>query len=166
MKLTITFLLLIAFAKGSFGQSIERSLVGVAGNTLTAGGSVLCFSVGEPVTGAGVINSRNTAAILLTTIGFLQPHIAKTGAVILTNWVSAYPNPATTTVRVDVHGVQPQENAVAITNVLGQRVVVPPFTFINGSTEIDVSRLPRGTYFVTVTEKTTGNVGETKIIKL
>lgn len=167
MKLKITLLLLIAFTKGAFAQIADRKLVGTAGDTYTANGYVLCFSVGEPVvTGSGDQVSRNTGETFLATVGFQQPHVAKTGTVLVNNWVTAYPNPATTTVRIDVHGVQTQDNVVSITNVLGQRVVVPPFKFINGSTEINVSALPRGTYIIAVTEKITGNVAETKIIKL
>ena len=166
MKLNITLLLLMAFAKGSFAQTADRKLVGTAGDTFTANGYELCFSIGEPVTSTGDLLKQHTGETFLATVGFQQSHIAKTGTVLLNNWVTAYPNPATTTVRIDVHGVQTQDNVVTITNVLGQRVVVPPFNFINGSTDIDVSRLPRGTYIIAVTEKTTGNIAETKIIKL
>jgi len=167
MRPTITLLLLIAFAKGASAQIADRKLVGTAGDTFKANGYELSFSVGEPVvTGSGDQLSLHTASTFLASIGFQQPFIAKTGTVLLNNWVTAYPNPATTTVRIDVHGVQAQDNVVSITNVLGQRVVVPPFKFINGSTEINVSALPRGTYIIAVTEKITGNVAETKIIKL
>jgi hypothetical protein len=166
MKLKITLLLLMAFAKGAFAQTTDRKLVGTAGDTFKANGYELCFSIGEPVTGLGDQLNKHTGQTFLATIGFQQPHVAKTGAVLLNNWVTAYPNPATTTVRVDVHGVQTQDNIVTITNILGQKVVVPPFNFINGSTEINVSGLPRGTYIIAVTEKITGNTAETKIIKL
>src|SRR6185369_10441446 len=102
---------------------------------------------------------------VLVTIGFQQPHVAKTGNIVhANNWVSAYPNPAVNNVRLDVHGDNFQTNYVRVTNAAGQ-MVMAPFSFVNGSIDMNVSKLAGGIYIVAVTDKVTGNTVTTKIIK-
>jgi len=164
MKKIITLLLIVTVAKVSFCQSIERKLVGVNGTTLSNGGYVLSYSIGEAILHKtpDATNSNQFFA----TIGFQQPHVAKTGRVLHPEqWVSAYPNPAVNFVRIDVHGIFPTNNTVMLTNVLGQSVIVPPFKFVNGSTDINISKLTAGTYIVSVRDELTGNTSSTKIIK-
>jgi Secretion system C-terminal sorting domain len=165
-KFFITFSLVLS-ASTSFSQSIERVLVGNAGQTFVAEGFQLSFSLGEPV----IVPSPSQifdvpTSKKMVTIGFQQPHVAQTGGILhANNWVSAYPNPTTGRVRLDIHGDNFQTNFVRIYNAQGDEVSVKPFTLINGSIDLQLMNLPAGLYFVTVTDKVTGNSISTRILK-
>lgn len=147
-------------------QSIERKLVGTAGTVFISNNYQLSFSVGEVmIQPTPAVKITRMGQDVLATIGFQQPHVAKTGAIVhANNWVSAYPNPAVSNVRLDVHGDNFQTNYVKVFNAAGQSVLAP-FVFINGSIDLNVSKLAAGVYFVAVTDKVTGHTVTTKIIK-
>lgn len=151
----------------SFCQRIERSLVGTAGQTFVAGGFQLSYSIGEVAilpSPSAVINAPTVP--MMASIGFQQPHIALTGGLIsANNWVSAYPNPTTGHVRLDIHGDNFQVNFVRIYNSSGQEVAFTPFVMVNGSIDLHMHNLPAGLYFVSVTDKTIGNTISTRILK-
>jgi Secretion system C-terminal sorting domain len=164
------FFLLILFGltgAASFSQRIERSLVGTAGQTFVSGGLQLSYSIGETAilpSPSVVINAPTVP--MMASIGFQQPHIALTGGLIsANNWVSAYPNPTTGHVRLDIHGDNFQVNYVRLYNALGQEVVLKPFVMVNGSIDLQLGNLPAGIYFVCVTDKTIGNTISTRILK-
>ena len=164
-KILIFFFCFAGYVQASFSQSIERKLIGTAGSTWTAGGNQLSFSIGEVIiTPSPSATLSPGANAMLVTIGFQQPHIAKTGTLLPDIRVSAYPNPAIDIVRLDIHGDNFQPNQVRITNAIGQ-LVIAPFIFINGSIEIRLQQLAAGSYFVTVTGKGSGNTVTTQIIK-
>jgi hypothetical protein len=158
---------LVFSAISSFSQSIERSLVGNAGQTFVSGGFQLSFSLGEPVIVPSPSQTFDVpTSPKMVTIGFQQPHVAQTGGLLHSNnWISAYPNPTTGHVRLDIHGDNFQTNFVRIYNSLGQEVTVKPFTLINGSIDLQLTDVPAGLYFVTVTDKVTGNSISTRILK-
>jgi Secretion system C-terminal sorting domain len=166
MKKLITLTVLTLTCLCGFSQSIERKLVGTAGSTFISSNYQLSFSIGESVilpSPSGTLSQSGHATLF--TIGFQQPQVAKTGALVKSNnWVSAYPNPAINIVRLDVHGDNFQTNEVRVSNVLGQPVYAP-FVFVNGSIDIKLGNLAAGTYFITVTDKATGNAVTTKILK-
>ena len=166
MKIIFTSFLLFTLQQQAAAQSIERKLVGVNGSTLINGGYQLSYAIGEvAIRTTPYIPSNGT--YFFATIGFLQPLAAQSGVVTVSNnWMSAYPNPATSFVRIDVHGFYPQDNVIKVTNALGQQVIVPPATFKNGSAEINVSSLAKGTYIISVTETGTSKPVTAKIIKL
>jgi Secretion system C-terminal sorting domain len=151
----------------SFSQRIERRLVGTAGSTQVAGGLQLSYSIGEVAilpSPSVVINAPTVP--MMVSIGFQQPHIALTGGLLSTNnWVSAYPNPTTGHVRLDIHGDNFQVNYVRLYNAAGQEVVFKPFVMINGSIDLQLGNLPAGVYFVSVTDKNIGNTITTRILK-
>lgn len=163
------FLLLFFSLLGitSFCQKIERSLVGSAGQTFIAGGFQLSYSLGETVILPSPSASFNVPTQpTMYTIGFQQPHVATTGAVVTTNnWVSAYPSPTTGRVRLDVHGDNFQANSVRIYNSIGQQVAIKPFIFVNGSIDLFLDNLPAGVYLVCVTDNNVGNTIATRIVK-
>jgi hypothetical protein len=167
----MTRLILLLFfsfiVTASFGQRIERSLVGTAGQTFVASGFQLSYSVGEPVILPSPSTTFNVPTVpLLASIGFQQPHIATTtGLVSTNNWISAYPNPTTGRVRLDVHGDNFQANSVRIYNAIGQEVAIKPFVFVNGSIDLFIDNLPAGIYLVTVTDKTFNNSVAIRILK-
>ena len=149
-KIATLFVLLSAF-HFCFCQSIERELIGVNGTTLSNGGYQLSYSIGEVVTKSSLAPSNSNPFFI--TVGFQQPLVAKAGQILAVNdWVSAYPNPAVTKVRLDIHGINSESNRVQVFNVAGQSVVAP-FTFINGSIDIDISRLAAGVYIIKVADK-------------
>ncbi len=165
-KLTALIIGCLLFAS-TYAQSIERNVLSSAGTTLNTGNYQLSFSVGE----AMILPSPSTTAYgpfipIMWTIGFQQPHVAKTGAILhANNWVSAYPNPTNGWVRLDIHGDNFQVNQVRVTNVLGQRVSIPPFVMVNGKVDLRFDNLSAGAYLVAVTDHRTGNTVSTTIIK-
>ncbi len=167
MKRLLLLFFLILTGTVSFCQRIERSLVGCAGQTFAANGFQISYSVGEPV----IIPSPSAVfdvptAPRFASIGFQQPHVATTGAVLSTNnWISAYPSPTTGHVRLDIHGDNFQVNSVRIYNAFGQQVPIQPFTLVNGSVDLFLNSLPAGIYLVAVTDKNIGNTVTTRIVK-
>lgn len=162
--LVFSFIAIITLTKA---QSIERSVIGNAGQTFSANGSYITFTVGEPVivpspsiTFSPLSNAR------IFTIGFIQPHVASTGSLVyLYNWVSAYPNPTTGWVRLDIHGDNFQVNNVRIINSAGQIVATKSFQMVNGSIDLDFTNLAAGIYIVAVSDNKIGRTVTTKIVK-
>ena len=74
--------------------------------------------------------------------------------------LSIYPNPATDKITIELSGKTELSNLV-IVNVQGQEVLTQPTT--QPKTQIDITSLPSGVYFVRVTNDRTVEVG--KIIK-
>lgn len=167
MKQFFAFLLCIVFCARASCQSIERQLTGTTGTTFITGGSQLCFSIGETVILPSPSQTFSYPAnAMLVTIGFQQPHVAQTGGLVyFNNWVSAYPNPTTGWVRLDIHGDNFQVNSVRIYNALGQEVAVKPFTLVNGSIDLRLDNLPTGVYFISVTDNVIGRTVTTRILK-
>jgi hypothetical protein len=167
MKKLLLTIILFAFSNLLKSQSIERSVIGNAGQTFSANGSYITFTVGETViepspsiTFSPLSNAR------IFTIGFIQPHVASTGSLVyLYNWVSAYPNPTTGWVRLDIHGDNFQVNNVRIINSIGQIVATKPFKMVNGSIDLDFSNLAAGVYIVAVSDDKIGRTVTTKIVK-
>ena len=74
--------------------------------------------------------------------------------------ISLYPNPATDKITVETLGTTGKSN-LAIVNLEGQRLITRQIT--KPKTQIDISSLPSGVYFVRITNEKTLEVG--KIIK-
>lgn len=162
--LTICMSLLLMHAARS--QTIERSLIGNAGRTLASGDYFLSFSVGEAVVKPSPSPVFSNFWPMMVTIGFQQPHVATSGQMLhAAHWISAYPNPTTGHVRLDIHGDISQNNGVRVFNMLGQEVAVKPFRLVNGSVDIDFSNLAVGVYLVTVTDPESGNSVAIKITR-
>jgi hypothetical protein len=166
MKILYIVLLLACSSPALFAQGTDRKLLAPNGAVFTAGKYQLSFSLGEvvvlPTPGASITGNNPVSFV---TTGFQQPHVASKGELVDgPEWISAYPNPAVNIVRVDIHGLDPGNNAVRVTNMAGQ-IVMTPFQFINGSLEIKLDRLAAGTYIVSVMDKESAKVVSTKIIK-
>lgn len=167
MKRILTIIITLLSMHAAMSQTIERSLIGNAGRTLSAGNYLLSFSVGE-----AVVKPSPSAVFsqvfwpMMVTIGFQQPHVATSGQMLhAAHWISAYPNPTTGNVRLDIHGDIGQNNGVRVFNMLGQEVAVKPFRMVNGSVDLDFSNLAVGVYLVTVTDPVSGNSVSIKITR-
>lgn len=169
MKATSTVFLLFFFFSSS-AQHIERSLVSTAGGSSFAGGYYLSYSLGESmVTPSPSRTLYNPFVFIPTmmTIGFQQPQVAPVGErVNIYNWVSAYPNPTSGLVHLDVHGDQFEVHAVRILNTAGQEVSVAPFEMTHGSIELHLNQLPAGAYMIAVTDYYTHNTVTTRVVKV
>jgi hypothetical protein len=71
--------------------------------------------------------------------------------------ISIYPNPATNKITVEQSG-ETQESYLAILNIEGQQLITHQITHIK--TQIDISNLTGGVYFVRVTNDRTVEVGK------
>jgi Secretion system C-terminal sorting domain len=148
-------------------QSIERAVIGNAGETFSANNSYITFTLGETVIEPSPSITFSPASnAMIFSIGFIQPHVASTGSLVnVDNWVSAYPNPTTGWVRLDIHGDNFQVNNVRIINSNGQIVATKPFKMVNGSIDLDFANLAAGVYIVAVTDDIVGRTVTTRIIK-
>jgi Secretion system C-terminal sorting domain len=164
--LVISFV--ISITTSTKAQSIERCVIGNAGQTFSANQSYITFTVGETVIEPSPSITFSPASnAMIFTIGFIQPHVASTGSLVnIDNWVSAYPNPTTGWVRLDIHGDNFQVNNVRIINSTGQIVATKPFKMINGSIDLDFSNLAAGIYIVAVSDDKIGQTVTTRILKL
>jgi hypothetical protein len=145
-KFTLSFLLVLLTFIVS-GQSIDRQLVGTSGTIFKAGNYQLSFSIGEVSMGAYYKRFPSL------TSGFQQPHVARVGE-ILNGYVrvSAYPNPTTGLIKLDIYGYKFETFNIRITDAAGKLVATPPFTTGNGSITIDLTAMPAGAYFIAVTD--------------
>jgi hypothetical protein len=162
--LFIACILSIAYVNA---QSIERSVIGNAGVTLSSGGSYITYCVGEPVIlPSPSITFSPSHNARMVTIGFIQPHVAQSGQLVYSyNYVSAYPNPTAGWVRLEIHGDNFQTNIVRVTNGMGQIVYTRPFKKVNGKIDLDLSSLATGMYMISVTDEKVGRTVTTKIVK-
>jgi hypothetical protein len=167
MKRFLTLIIALLSVYAAHSQRIERQLIGSAGRTFSAGGQFISFSVGETV-----IKPSPSPVFsqvfwpMLVTIGFQQPHVATSGEMLhAAHWISAYPNPTTGHVRLDIHGDIGQNNGVRVFNMLGQEVALQPFRLVNGSVDLDFTNLAVGVYLVTVTDPVSGNNVSIKITR-
>jgi Secretion system C-terminal sorting domain len=76
---------------------------------------------------------------------------------LLVSPLSIYPNPTLTTITIET----PTKGSLSINNCSGQQLITRPIT--ESRTQIDISNLPSGVYFVRVTNERTVEVG--KIVK-
>jgi len=167
MKKIVSLFTILVLINAVKAQKIERFLTSSAGETFSAGGYYTTFALGETVIlpSPSITFSPSTNSSMAT-IGFIQPHIAYTGALVHSyNWVSAYPNPSTGWVRLDIHGDNFQTNYVKISNMLGQFVSVLPFKMINGKIDLNLTGLAAGAYVIAVTDERVGRTVSTVIIK-
>ena len=71
--------------------------------------------------------------------------------------IKLYPNPATDKITVETSGT-PQESHLAIVNAQGQEFIIRQIT--QPKTQLDLSSLPSGVYFVRLTNDKTVEVGK------
>ncbi len=102
-------------------------------------------SIGFAATGGGAIYKHGIITGISPGLRLINPSIC------------VYPNPATDRITVELSG-ETQESNVSIFNIEGQRVITSQIT--ESKTQVDISNLPSGVYYVRVTNERTVEVGK------
>lgn len=144
-KLIILFLIIAPVI--AFSQSLDRQVIGSAGDYSTATGISLSFTVGE-----AVIETTTSGSIILTQ-GFQQPDAEPVGIEIpeVGLSINAFPNPTGNMVVIEMESTENLKVLVQLLDVVGQQLMNPiNHTAADGKTflEIDLSRFAAGNYFL------------------
>ena len=153
---TIVFAFTICLVRVQ-AQSLERQVLGTAGNFSTATWGSLSSTAGEAMT--------NTLSVTATTLtqGFQQPLKSDltTGIKNISTGeasVKVYPNPASNKINVVLNtGNAHDRYLVSLSDLLGQKLAVP-FETINGGSEtltfiFDVQHLAAASYFIIINDE-------------
>ena len=161
LKIILLCFLLVASVLTMRAQSLERQVAAAGGNTATASGIQIDYTIGEPV-----ITPISGAGLLLTQ-GFQQPfsYTLPPGAVF--PFLAIYPNP--TQGNTILHFALPAEGSllVVVHNAIGQRVLNEIVHYGSGETQyiLKTAQFVPGVYFVTVRLEGFGIVSK-KLIKV
>lgn len=146
-------ILTIAFLLGglhlTIAQTIERSVLGSAGESVSNSNTQLEITVGEIVT----LTATNTAANHVTQ-GFNQPIVATGGGVSVSELALSdlqlvvYPNPATDVLNIRSEKSFTTNTSYSVLNQLGQVVKSGNLDGLNST--IDISDLASSTYLLTL----------------
>jgi hypothetical protein len=162
-----SILLLISFGNIAYGQSISRSVIGAAGETLSNSSASITYTVGETV--AETLSNPDANKYL--TIGFNQPDIdIKT---VLDQNISKsivlFPNPvAGGVVKVAFNNVPDGVYTIDLIDASGKILQSMSVSFSSDNllyVPIDVSQLKSGVYFIKVVNNLNFQ-GEVKLIKI
>lgn len=145
----ILFALFITGSTGLFAQTIERQVIGSTGGYSAQSNVSASFTVGETVT------KTATAGTIILTQGFQQTDVQTVGIEDVSNniKVSAYPNPTTGKVTVEVHTGEANTFNLMVYNSLGQVVLLPSSGNQTNSSmryEFDFSPLAAANYFLVI----------------
>lgn len=156
----------MAFCGSVSAQTIARSFVGNAGETLTKGGLTITYTVGE-FSGDLVLPATSNGAIL--TIGYTQPDEIPLANTDLSKHLIAFPNPNTTgKMKLNFNNMPNDTYTIDVVDVLGRVMQTTKAEYKDHNfyyIDMDISRLKGGTYFIRV--KGNQNFqGEVKIIKI
>jgi|GEM_PF-1321083 len=161
----LTLLILIFVSIYSFGQtSIERQLVGSAGNTKTAANLTINYSVGE-----SVISTQEISGSLVITQGFQKTNDIETKldeANIVVNY-KIYPNPVVDNLFIDIKTETNSSLLVTLVDMNGKVLESAEIKTNAHNSEISIfnmSNYKSGIYFVNIADN--ANKGESiKIVK-
>ncbi len=147
---------------GSFAQSVERQVIGSTGGYSAQSNVSASYTVGE-----AVIQTAAAGNIILTQ-GFQQPDNQSVGIVDVANniKISAYPNPTTDKVIVEINAEAESQFSFQVYNALGQLVLLPASLQQTGSValhQFDFSLLSPANYFIAINSD---NLHFTKTIQI
>lgn len=147
-KLFLLVFVVTGFAR-SYAQSIERQVIGSCGGYSAQTNVSASYTVGE-----AVIKTAAAGTIILTQ-GFQQPDNQSVGIIDVANniKITAYPNPTTDKVLVEINAEVESQFSFNVYNALGQPVLLPAVMQQTGSNAIhqfDFSTLSPATYFIAV----------------
>ncbi|MCB0481430.1 MAG: T9SS type A sorting domain-containing protein [Flavobacteriales bacterium] len=166
MKGLYIILFLFGFSHLGYSQTLERSVIGSAGQLVSAGGIQLSSSVGE-----SVVNTSKKATLTITQ-GFQQTYAKKTEEPVDTTGVAEfqvigmkmYPNPTHEYVQLactDCGTVQ-----FRVVDAIGKVVLMEQFNFRDSNeTSISVASWSTGAYYFYLSEVDSPRQGTYTLLK-
>jgi len=144
-------------------QSIGRQLIGAAGGGATQVGNMkISWSIGE----ISVAHSNATSGDGKLTAGFQQPWLMPLHDGEDPLNVQIAPNPVRSILNLYIPGDSKSEWNVTVSDVNG-KTLFQHTGLSAGNSEMDLSRVPAGVYFLSVLQAATGEVRQTlKVLKL
>jgi photosystem II stability/assembly factor-like uncharacterized protein len=140
------------YAVGYNGTIMKTTDEGTTWNIIASGTDVpltsVCFpdaNVGYAVGGNGTILKTTNGGTRVVDLSFTS------------NTLNIYPNPASTTITIETSDIS-NKNRLSILNLSGQELITRQIT--EPKTQIDISTLPSGVYFVRLTVEKTVQVGK------
>ncbi|MFN8321901.1 MAG: T9SS type A sorting domain-containing protein [Chitinophagales bacterium] len=148
-KKVLVLVFVVTVLAGSYAQSIERQVIGSSGGYSVQTNISASYTVGETV-----IQTAAAGTILLTQ-GFQQPDNQTVGIVDVVNniQISAYPNPTTDKVIVEINAEAESQFSFQVFNALGQLVLLPTSLQQTGRVAVhqfDFSLLSPASYFIAI----------------
>lgn len=148
MKLIIKFSILLIPLFGT-SQTIERSVIGSSGGTLSGSGSMMTFTTGE------VIIGKNNAVGVEVNQGFQQVNLSNSA---INNYeagysIHLYPNPVTNDIKLHLSSDIQQNLLLHIIDINGKNVSLPISLNWKGNSQqtIEINQLTSGNYFLQFT---------------
>lgn len=149
MKAICIIALLSIFCHQSFGQSLDRQVIGATGHSGGNANLQIDYTVGE-----AVVATLETNDLILTQ-GFHQSSVTVVGIADgpAINWaVNHYPNPATHTLNLNIEGDFTADLRLQVVNVSGQQVYSAEVQKDGNNLQhaIPVERWSAGQYFLSI----------------
>ncbi len=170
MKTKILFLLLAMIcllSNTSRAQSLDRQVLGAAGNYASASWGALSSTAGE-----GVINTSVTSSLVITQ-GFQQPlqsDVAVYEVLASNTSVTVFPVPAADVVNVLIKTDNPVTHfTVNLYDMIGQQLILPSTLGMQGSAinnSYDLRYIANGQYLILVTDDQGRQVKTIKFTKI
>ncbi len=153
MKNIAFFLSLCLIASISMAQSLERQVIGTAGDYVENGDISLSYTIGEPV-----IETAITGSIILTQ-GFQQPDASRTASGVAETGVEVnyniYPNPATDMLNVQLTSNEKVDLIVELYDMGGKKNMLKTSKFsVEGTStqQFDVAHLAAAQYMLVLND--------------
>ena len=161
-KKVLVLVFVVTGLAGSYAQSIERQVIGSSGGYSSQTNVSASYTVGEAVV------QTATAGTIVLTQGFQQPDNQSVGIVDVANniKISAYPNPTTDKVIVEINAEAESQFSFQVYNALGQLVLLPASLQQTDSVTVhqfDFSLLSPANYFIAINSN---NLHFTKTIQI
>jgi len=128
----------------AFGQSVERSVIGSAGDFRSAGNISISWTLGETV-----IQTATAGSVMLTQ-GFQQPESATNSLKELSkSSITVFPNPSNGLFKLNIAGFNDLNLLVVhVYDAAGKQVAIKNINVVSGAAGFDLTSLPEGIYTV------------------
>ena len=144
------------------GQSLGRQLIGPAGGAARIGDLQLTWSLGE----AAIAHRNAASGEWRLTEGFQQPDLMPLNGGADPTLVQVAPNPVRNMLNLYIPGDAEGEWIMTLGDVNG-KILLRRTGLTAGNSEVDLTRLPSGVYFLTIFHDATGEIRQTlKVVKL